>query len=212
MLVHIIDDDKPLGRTVARSARQAGWESFFYDSADEFLEQMDNLPFGCIITDINMPRMSGLELIETLHTKYQEWPVIMMTGYGDVAASISSFRAGAIHFLQKPFKRTELLAALAEAAQIGQQRKLVTNLQQYTTVLRKLTKRETEVLKALADGTPSKTIAWEFDISVRTVEMHRSNILAKLGARNTVQAVAMFQTDACLPISYGSPATSVTAP
>lgn len=211
MLVYVIDDDRPVGRTVARAARQGGWEASLYNSAEEFLGQMGDLPLGCIITDINMPRMNGLELIEILHTKYHDWPVIMMTGYGEVAAAIRSFRNGAIHFLQKPFKRTELLAALEEAAQIGQHRKLVTDRLQHTAKLQELTKREAEILEALADGYPSKTIAWDLGISVRTVEMHRSNILSKLGVRNTVQAVAMFQTDACLPIPYVSPATSVTA-
>lgn len=211
MVIHVIDDDEPLGRTVARAVSRAGWESAVYRSADEFLARIDDLPLGCVIADINMPGMNGLKLIEILHANYRAWPVIIMTGQGNVAAAVQSFRNGAVHFLEKPFKRLALLEALDEAVLIGQHRKIVTVRQQGTVKLDRLTKRELEVLEALADGSASKSVAWMFGISIRTVEMHRSNILSKLGVRNTAQAVAMFQASACLVIPPVPPSRSVPA-
>ncbi len=117
----------------------------------------------------------------------------MMTAFGEVTAAIRSFRHGAVHFLQKPFKREDFLLALGEAAEIGKRRQQESHRREQSKPLESLTKREAEVLGALADGLQSKMIAWQLGISTRTVEMHRSNILAKLGARNTSQAVGLLQ-------------------
>lgn len=194
MLVHVIDDDNAVARTVARSAACAGWETSIHASADVFLARIDELQLGCIVSDVRMPGTSGTELIRILHAKCPEWPVIMMTGHADVGAAVTSFRHGALHFLQKPFKRAQLVEALNEAAQVAQRRAAERDRRQQVAVLDKLTKRETEILGALSKGLQSKVIAWEFGISTRTVEMHRSNILCKLGARNTTQAVALLTT------------------
>ncbi len=193
MQVYIVDDDEAVGRTIARFAKRGGWDTVCFDSADGFLARIDELPFGCIVSDINMPGMNGIELIEALHARCPEWPVIMMTGFGEVTAAIRSFRHGAVHFLQKPFKRTDFLSALGEASEIGKRRQQETQRRQQSRPLERLTKREAEVLGALAEGLQSKTIAWQLGISTRTVEMHRSNILSKLGARNTSQAVGLLQ-------------------
>lgn len=193
MLVHIIDDDQAMARTVARFAEQGNCETILYASADEFLGQLGDLPYGCIVTDIRMPGTSGTDLIEILCRDRPELPVIMMTGFGELDAAIRSFRHGAIHFLRKPFKRAELISALREAAKVGEHRKAEAERRQECAAVQNLTRREAEVLAALARGLQSKTIAWELGISIRTVEMHRSNILAKLGARNTSQAVGLLR-------------------
>lgn len=193
MLVHIIDDDPAVGRTVARSARRAGWDTALYGSAQEFLSELDALETGCIISDVSMPGMTGLELIQILHAKHPQWPVIIMTAFGELDGAIQAFRGGAIHFLQKPFLQSDLVVALEEAKLVGQRRRQEVQRQQQSSVLQKLTAREREVLGALAAGQQSKNIAWQLGISTRTVEMHRSNILTKLGARNTSQAVGLFQ-------------------
>ena len=196
MAVYIIDDDEALGRTLERQvARWIGGASTF-GSADEFVARLDELPFGSILLDINMPGMSGLDLIELLHEKCPEWPVVMLTGCAEVGAAIRSFRHGAIHFLQKPFRAPELIAALKEAAEVGEHRLGRLQRRHQAVAIQKLTPREREILTKLAEGRQSKTIAWEFGITPRTVEMHRSNILSKLGARNTSQAVAILQVAA----------------
>ena len=193
MIVHIIDDDQAVARTMARMVKQGGWDSAIYARATEFLDQVETLPPGCVVSDVRMPEMSGIELIQILHRERPEWPVIMITGFAEVDAAVSSFRHGAVHFLQKPFKRQDLVSALQEAGRIGERRQVDSSRQRQTAGIAKLTKRETEILTALADGLQSKSIAWQFGISTRTVEMHRSNILAKLGAKNTSQAVGLLQ-------------------
>lgn len=193
MIVHIIDDDQAVARTVARVVGRGGWESAIYARAGDFLDQVKSLPVGCVVSDVKMPGMSGIELIQILQRDCPEWPVIMVTGFAEVDSAVSAFRHGAIHFLQKPFKREDLVAAVQEAGRVAERRRAESSRQQQTAVLEKLTKRETEILGALAEGLQSKSIAWQFGISTRTVEMHRSNILAKLGARNTSQAVGLLQ-------------------
>ena len=199
MLVHIIDDDAAVGRTVGRHARHAGWEVALHASADDFLARLDDLEFGCIVSDINMPGTTGLQLLEVLASRCPEWPVVMITAYAEVDAAVTSFRNGAVHFLRKPFSRADFLAALAEADQVGRRRRDESSRRAQTASLQTLTARETEVLNALAEGLQSKNIAWQLGISTRTVEMHRSNILAKLGARNTSQAVGLLQMSAGTP-------------
>lgn len=190
-LLYIVDDDQAVGRTVARAARDIGFQTRIYNSATDFVAALDELDYGCVVLDIKMPGMSGLDLIKVLRERRAEWPVIMLTGYGEVGSAVESFRSGAVHFLSKPFKRLELMEALAEAVAIGKSRQRAALDPEHVQALRKLTNREREVLGALSEGMQSKTIAWQLGISIRTVDLHRSNILAKLSARNTSQAVAI---------------------
>ena len=189
--VHIVDDDLAVARTVARTARSAGFEAHIFGSPAEFLDDLDSLAPGCVCLDIKMPGMSGIELLKILTKRRPDWPVIMLTGYAEVGATIEAFRSGAIHFLRKPFQRKELLAALEEAAAIGKRRLSQAVDQEQLQALQRLTAREREVLDRIAHGLQSKEIAWKLGISIRTVDLHRSNILSKLSARNTSQAVAI---------------------
>jgi two-component system, LuxR family, response regulator FixJ len=186
--LYIVDDEPAVARIVARAAETIGFSTRTFSSATSFLEIIDELQPGCVLLDIKMPRMNGLELLEKLKEQRPEWPVVMLTGHAEVGSAVQSFRAGAVHFLSKPFKKAELLEALTEAAAIGQRRRRLGGARQ---ALEKLTKREREILAALSAGKRSKTIAWELGISVRTVDLHRANILSKLSARNTSQAVAL---------------------
>lgn len=189
--LYVIDDDAAVARTVARAAETAGFAPRIFGSGTEFLDQLDGLERGCVLLDIRMPGMTGLELLDQLKEMRPGWPVVMLTGHAEVGAAVQSFRSGAVHFLSKPFKKAELIDALREAAEIGQRRMRLEASRQQVEAVEKLSKREREVLAAIADGKQSKTIAWELGISVRTVDLHRSNILAKLSARNTSQAVAI---------------------
>ena len=189
--LYIVDDDPAVARTVARAAGTIGFSPQLFGSATDFLEKLDELEQGCILLDIRMPGMSGLELLGQLTERCPDFPVVMLTGHAEVGAAVQSFRSGAVHFLSKPFRKVELLAALAEAADIGRRRSRLTAGRRQAGALTKLTKREQEVLAAIAEGKQSKTIAWELGISVRTIDLHRGNILSKLSARNTSQAVAI---------------------
>ncbi len=189
--VHIVDDDLAVARTVARTARSVGFEPNIFGAPAEFLDNLDNLLPGCVCLDIKMPGMSGIELLKILTKRRPDWPVIMLTGYAEVGATIEAFRSGAIHFLRKPFQRKELLAALEEAAEVGKRRLSQAVDQEQLQTLQRLTPREREILDQIAHGLQSKEIAWKLGISIRTVDLHRSNILSKLSARNTSQAVAI---------------------
>jgi two-component system, LuxR family, response regulator FixJ len=190
-LVHIVDDDQAVARTVARTARSIGFETRLFGSPAEFLGLLDELEPGVICLDIKMPGMSGIELLKLLSRKQVDWPVIMLTGFAEVGSAIEAFRSGAIHFLRKPFKQLELADALKEAAEVGRRRLSRAVDPAQVKALGRLTAREREVLDDIAAGLQSKEIAWKLGISVRTVDVHRSNILAKLSARNTSQAVAI---------------------
>ncbi len=135
--------------------------------------------------------MSGIELLKLLLKKQIDWPVIMLSGFAEVGSTIEAFRSGAVHFLRKPFKQAELVAALTEAAEIGRRRLSQAIDPRQLEALKRLTQRERQVLEEIARGLQSKEVAWKLGISVRTVDVHRSNILAKLSARNTSQAVAI---------------------
>lgn len=190
-LVHIVDDDEAVARTVARTARSIGFGTRQYGSPAEFLGLLDELEPGVICLDIKMPGMSGIDLLKLLSKKQVDWPVIMLTGFAEVGSAIEAFRSGAIHFLRKPFKQLELADALREAAEIGRRRLSQAVDPKQLEALQRLTPREREVLEEIAQGLQSKEIAWKLGISVRTVDVYRSSILAKLSARNTSQAVAI---------------------
>jgi two-component system response regulator FixJ len=190
-LVHIVDDDEAVARTVARTARSIGLETRLFRSPAEFLGMLDELEPGVICLDIKMPGMSGIDLLKLLSRKRIDWPVIMLTGFAELGSAIEAFRSGALHFLRKPFKQRELADALREAAEVGRRRLSQAVDPKQLEALQRLTPRERQVLDDIARGLQSKEIAWKLGLSVRTVDVYRSNILAKLSARNTSQAVAI---------------------
>ena len=189
--LYIVDDDPGVARTVARTARQAGFDPLPFASAAEFLDALDRLDHGCVLLDIAMPGMDGITLLELLRERRGQWPVIMLTGHAEVGSAVRSLRSGAVHFLTKPFRGQELLAALAEAAEVGDRRRREWVDPRHLEAMSRLSSRECQVLAAIFEGLQSKAIAWKLGISIRTVDLHRSNILAKLSARNTSQAVAI---------------------
>ena len=189
--VYVVDDDPAVARTVARIAHSIGLEAQSFNSAAALLDALDGLGQGCVVLDIKMPGTSGIELLRILSERRPSWPVIMLTAYAEVGSTIEAFRGGAIHFLRKPFIREQLVDALQEAAEVGRHRMRRAVAPAQLEALKRLTPRERQVLDALADGQQSKTIAWKLGISARTVELHRSNILSKLSALNTSQAVAI---------------------
>jgi two-component system, LuxR family, response regulator FixJ len=196
MIVHIIDDDEAYGRTLGRVVRGAGHEAKVYPTADAFLAQLGHLPYGLIVSDIKMPGTDGLQLIQILRERHPTWPVIIITAYAEATAAVQSFRSGAVHFLQKPFRIADFLASLAEAEEVGCKRQVDEDRRLQACTLQRLSRREAQVLAALADGHQSKVIAWQLGISTRTVDMHRAKILSKLEVRNTSQAVGIFRSAA----------------
>ncbi len=190
MHVHVVDDDPASRRLLERLIARGGHEARCFAKAADMIAEIDTLPYGCVLLDINMPDANGLDLLGDLLARDPPWPVVMVSGSTDVQDAIVAFRKGAIHFLRKPFHAADLLKALAEVEQIVAAR-LAEHSRRLIARCITLTNREHQVLDAMAHGEQSKVIAWKLGLSIRTVDMHRSNILAKMSARNASQAVAI---------------------
>ena len=184
----ILDDDPLLRRYLVRLLQQQGWIVRPFDRADDMLGALDEFERGFLLLDINMPDHNGLEVLKRVQDHRPNLPVIIISGTADVAAAIGAFRGGASNMLQKPFSSEDLLSAikavLDEDGLPGQATQTPDIAHDAV-----LSSREIEVLRSIADGGQSKSIAWKLGISVRTVEMHRSRIIKKLGSRNVAQAV-----------------------
>ena len=189
-LVHLIDDDEAMRTSLAFLLESAGLTNAVYPSAEAFLDQVDKAR-GCVITDIRMPGMSGMELVAFLKSKGTQLPIVVITGHGDVPLAVEAMKNGVVDFLEKPFDDDVLLDAIRRA--LADQKSEPANPADSTfdTVLAALSPRETEVLRGVVDGKANKIIAYELGISPRTVEVYRANVMAKTGARGLSDLVRM---------------------
>ena len=189
-LVHLVDDDEAIRRSAGFMLKTSGFRVESYESGVELLKQAASLAPGCILLDIRMPSMDGLEVQAMLQEKGVSLPVIIMTGHGDVTLAVQAMKAGAVDFIEKPFEKASLLRALNEGferlklGEVSKDRSRDAEIR-----LQALTAREREVLDGLAQGLPNKTIAYDLGISPRTVEIHRSNLMTKLGVRSLSEAL-----------------------
>lgn len=190
-LVYIVDDDKAIRDSLALLMRTEGFRTQSFPSAIDFLDGYDGSP-GCLVVDIRMPNMSGLELQEALNEKNIPLPLIIMTGHGDVSLAVQAMRAGAVDFIEKPFDTGALLQRVHEVlAQLSTAQDKETQQAKTTTLLESLTTREHEVLQLLVAGKINKLIAAELGISPRTVEAHRANIMQKMQAKSLSDLIRM---------------------
>lgn len=190
-LVHVIDDDPGLRKSLTFLLAVNGFEVRDYGSATAFLEAMP-VPDGCILTDMRMPGMTGLELVRRLKSDQCDLPVIVMTGHGDVELAVAAMKAGVVDFIEKPFSDATVLQALRDAqanrgAPISAESARAAALQR----LDGLSPREREVLVGVAAGKLNKMIAYELEISPRTVEIYRANMMAKTGSRNLAELMRL---------------------
>jgi two-component system, LuxR family, response regulator FixJ len=191
-LVHLIDDDEDVRRALAFLLGTAGLAVKVYESASTFLEKCDDFQSGCIVSDVRMPGIDGLELLRRLRQKGARMPVVIMTGHADVPLAVGALKAGAVDFIEKPFSDEVMLGAI-EAA-FDREQKTGRNNADAAKVqarLASLTAREKEVLDGLLVGHPNKTIAYDLGISPRTVEVHRANVMTKMGASSLSELVRM---------------------
>jgi len=190
--VFIVDDDSAI-----RIAMQALMESVDIDhqifaSADEFLQHEEDHRAGCLVLDIRMPGLGGLELQEELISRGNPLPIIFITGHGDVPMAVNAMQKGAVDFIQKPFRDQDLLDRIRDALVTDKQRR--EELELHAEVegrLRKLTNREREVFDLVVTGKPNKVIAYELDVSQRTIEIHRARVMGKMEARSLAALVRM---------------------
>lgn len=191
-IVHVVDDDPAVRDSLAFLLDTAGFVSRLYESAPALLEEADGLAPGCIITDVRMPEMNGLEMVRRLSDLGVRHPVIVMTGHADVPLAIEAVRAGVKDFIEKPFDDEALLAsvrsALSQGLEAAQQDE---QAQDIRTRLDSLSTREQQVLDGLVAGQANKVIAYDLGISPRTVEVYRANVMTKMEARSLSELVRM---------------------
>lgn len=189
--VHIIDDDEAIRDSLSFLLESAGFDTRTYDSAEQFLESAAGLSAGCIVSDVRMPGINGLEMTRQLKAMQVNLPIVMITGHGDVPLAVEAMKAGVTDFLEKPFNDEALLnaikVALSESAPGGG----AVLAEPFRELLAQLSPRETEVLRGVVEGKANKVIAFELGISPRTVEVYRANVMTKTGAASLSELIRM---------------------
>lgn len=191
--VHIVDDDRAVRESVAFLLEVEGLKPQLYESAEALLASIDALRNGgCIVTDVRMPGMNGLELVEQLNQSGVTLPVVMLTGHADVALAVAAMKLGVVDFLEKPFEDTALLAAVRAALARGDAASgEVAERAEIESRLSALTGRERDVFEAIVAGDSNKAAAARLGISPRTVEIYRANVMSKMQAQSLSDLVRM---------------------
>jgi two-component system response regulator FixJ len=191
-VVHVIDDDESVRHALAFLLATSGMAVRVHESGDAFLKSTDDLQGGCILTDIRMPGIDGLALQRRLTELGIKLPVIVMTGHADVPLAVEAMKSGAVDFIEKPFDEETLLMAIRSA--LDRYHELDHRESEAAQIILKvnaLSVRERQVLDGLIGGRPNKTIAYDLEISPRTVEIHRANVMTKMGAGSLSELVRM---------------------
>jgi two-component system, LuxR family, response regulator FixJ len=195
-VVYVVDDDPAVRDSLSFLIGGVGLECVVFPSAEAFLAGRDPERPGCLVVDVRMPGMSGLDLQRTLNARGSDLGVVFITGHGDIPMAVRAIRDGAVEFLEKPFNDQVLLDRVNEAIRRGveaaRHRRRRTDLE---SRLERLTPRERDVLDLVVAGKPNKIIAAELDISVKTVEVHRHNVMEKTGVRSAVELLRLFSDD-----------------
>lgn len=189
-LVHIVDDEDSIRRSAKFMLSTSGYAVETWESGVAFLKEAKTAEPGCVLLDVRMPEMDGLEVQQALNERGITMPVIILTGHGDIGIAVRAMKAGAVDFIEKPFEKAVLMSAIEAAhARLEKNAADLERNEEAHVMLGKLTGREREVLEGLAKGLPNKTIAYDLDISPRTVEVHRANLMTKLGVRSLSEAL-----------------------
>jgi two-component system response regulator FixJ len=191
-VVHVIDDDEAVRQSLKFLLMTAGFAVRTYDSAASFLGALSEAKSGCVITDVRMPDVSGLDLLRRLNEIRAILPVIVITGHGDVPLAVEAMKCGALDFLEKPFDDEALLVAVRAALRHhGADTKREADRADISNKLAMLSNRERQVLEGLVTGLPNKSIAFDHGISPRTVEIYRANLMSKMKATSLSDLVRM---------------------
>ena len=190
--VCIIDDDEAIREALRLLLFSAGIPSHGYPSADRFLARTDSREFDCMLLDIRMPGMDGIQLFQLLLREQVPYPVIFITGHGDIPLAVTAIKQGAFDFLTKPFKQGELLEKVKSAIEhYRSQRQQLQNIQELSRRAASCTPREQDVMRLMVQGLPNKGIAETLSISPRTVEIHRAHVMEKMEAESLPALVRM---------------------
>lgn len=187
-LVHVVDDDEAMRESLTFLLETAGFEVLSYDNGATFLDRPDQSELGCVLTDVRMPGIDGLELVRRLRAAESSLPVVVMTGHGDISLAVEAMKLGATDFLEKPFEDKRLIAALENALA---SRAPAPEDAALRARLETLTPRERQVMEGLSLGHTNKAMARNLAISPRTVEVYRANVMAKMDAPSISDLVRM---------------------
>jgi len=191
-IIMVVDDDSGVRNSMRSLLKSVGLESALYASAQEFLAAYQPVQPGCLVLDIRMPGMSGLELQQQLNLRGAVIPVIFMTGHGDIPMAVEAMQHGAFDFLQKPFRDQDLLDRIQRAiVKDTEQRQTLGETARIKAHVESLTAREREVLDLMTQGKQNKSIAQDLGVSPRTVEIHRARVMEKMNAQSVAQLVRM---------------------
>jgi len=191
-VIHIVDDDLSLRTAISRLLRASGYQVADYDSAISFLRGLASAKPGCILLDVEMPDLGGLQLQDELAKLSRGWPIIFMTGHGDIPMSVRAIKAGAEDFLSKPVSRDTLLEAIKQAlVRYGEKRQSQDQLDSLRSLVAALTPREAEVFALMVRGKPNKQIAHALGTSERTIKAHRHMVMNKLEVQSFAETVSI---------------------
>jgi two-component system response regulator FixJ len=202
-VVHIVDDDEAVRQSLAFLLGSAGLTVRLYDSASAFLAGLAGVKAGCLVTDVRMPDMTGIELLQQLRARACKLPAIVITGHGDVPLAVEAMKAGAVDFIEKPFDQEALLRAVRAALELGRT-ETGGDDPAIAARLATLSERERQVLEGLVAGHPNKTIAYDLGISPRTVEVYRANLMTKMEAGSLSDVIRMAIVGKVVPTRRGS--------
>ena len=190
--VHIVEDDEAVRESLHLVLESIGYRVHSYNSATRFIEEWQPDMAGCLVLDIRMPGMNGMELQRRLNERNSILPIIFVTGHGDVPMAVEAMQQGAVDFVQKPYREQELLEKIERAFALDREnRSSLHSRQDISARLTSLTPRELEVLRLMVEGKANKVIAIDLNISQRTVEIHRARVMEKLGANSLAHLVRM---------------------
>ena len=194
-VVYIVDDDNSMREALTLLLKTVGYTTAPFARPGDFLAKHDQNQPGCVVLDVRMPEMSGLEVQQQLNRSGSLLPVILITGHGDIPMAVQAMKDGAFDFLQKPFRDQDLIDRInAALKQDAENRKMVERHADLHRRAESLTPREREVMAAVVDGKANKVIAIDLGLSERTVEIHRANVMEKMGARSVAHLVKMHLT------------------
>lgn len=190
--VHVVDDDRDVRRSISFMLGVADLQSRPFASGTDLLDSLDEIQPGAILLDIRMPQMDGFQVMAELAQRGVEWPVVVMTGHGEVSVAVRAMKAGAVDFLEKPFGEDVLLASLTRAFGLLRDRAEKAERRHAAgSRIALLSSRESEVLRGLMAGLSNKLLARRLDISLRTVEMHRANMMDRLQVGSLAEALTL---------------------
>lgn len=189
-MIHIVDDEEAIRRSAGFMLKTSGYAVATYATGDAFLQAAKDLEIGCVLLDVRMPGMDGLEVQKVMAERGIAMPVVVLTGHGDITVAVRAMKGGAVDFIEKPFEKAVLLTAITAAFErLDDVEARAARASDATIAIAALTSRERDVLKGLVQGLPNKTIAFDLGISPRTVEVHRANLMAKLQVKSLSEAL-----------------------